>query len=125
MPVPVGAPCTSGMQCQPPGGAICIQESVFGNATGFTGGYCTAQCSATQPCSSGVCITESVFGFSGSTCRSTCSAPGMGQSTCRTGYVCAANGTTATGYCRPNCANPSNMPCPTGQTCNAMTGYCQ
>jgi len=124
MPVPVGSPCTTGMQCQPPQGALCVQESVFGQATGFTGGYCTAQCGPMQPCSSGVCVTESIFGFSGSTCRATCAAPGMGQSTCRTGYVCAALAGSTTGYCKPNCNNPQQMPCPMGQTCQA-TGYCQ
>jgi hypothetical protein len=73
-----------------------------------------------------VCITEPVAGFSGSTCRATCPAPGTGQSTCRAGYVCAANGTTGTGYCRPNCNNPSALgSCPAGQTCNVTTGYCQ
>ncbi|GMU61508.1 MAG: hypothetical protein AMXMBFR34_32710 [Myxococcaceae bacterium] len=126
MPVPTGSPCTSTQQCQPPGGTFCAQESIFGQPTGFTGGYCTAQCSAMQPCTSGVCVTEPVAGFSGSTCRSTCPAPGGGQSSCRMGYVCAANGAMGTGYCRPNCNNPSSLgSCRMGQTCNASTGYCQ
>jgi hypothetical protein len=126
VPVPAGAPCTNRQSCQPPQGAICIQESAFGQPSGYPGGYCTAPCGMNQPCQPGdVCVTEPIFGFSGSSCRAPCSAPGAGQSTCRSGYVCVAVPGTATGYCRPNCNNGGLAACPTGQTCNATTGYCQ
>lgn len=126
MPVPAGSACTSSQACQPPQGAFCIQESSFGQPSGYMGGYCTAQCGANAPCQAGdVCVTEPVFGISGSSCRASCSAPGMGQSTCRTGYVCAAVAGTTTGYCRPNCNNGGLAACPMGQMCDAMTGYCQ
>ncbi|MEW6435423.1 MAG: hypothetical protein AB1730_28335 [Myxococcota bacterium] len=124
-PVAAGSPCTSSMGCQPPQGAFCIRESAFGQPSGYTGGYCSAQCGTMQPCASGVCVTEPLFGVSGSTCRASCTGPGLGQSTCRTGYVCVGIAGATTGYCRPNCNNGGLAACPTGQMCDAMTGYCQ
>ncbi|MBS1153623.1 MAG: family peptidase, partial [Myxococcaceae bacterium] len=117
----VGSPCTSVQSCRPPQNAICIQESQFGQPTGYPGGYCTAQCGASNPCSGGECVTELVFGTSQSSCRASCAAPGTGQSTCRAGYVCV--GTTPPGYCRPACGNGGLAACGTGQQCGDA-GYC-
>ncbi len=118
----VGAPCTSGAGCAGMG-AICIQETQFGQMTGYPGGYCTAQCSAANACVSGECVTETVFGQAQSTCRASCAASGTPQSNCRTGYVCVAAPGGTTGYCRPNCANGGLAACGAGQTCGA-TGFC-
>ena len=120
-PLPTGSACNAMMACE----GFCLEESQFGQPSGYRGGYCTAQCGPTQPCSSGVCVTENVFGTMASSCRSTCSAPGTGQSTCRQGYVCALSPspTALVGYCRPNCNNGALASCPMGQQCQP-NGYC-
>jgi hypothetical protein len=126
MNVPAGSPCAGTQNCQPPFTAFCIPESAGGQATGYTGGYCTQQCGTTGSCvGSSICVTETVFGGQ-STCRANCSTPGT-QSTCRSGYVCAPTVSSITpGFCRPRCDNAGLLSaCPTGQTCNAMTGVCQ
>jgi hypothetical protein len=124
--VAAGSPCTTTQACQPPMTGFCIQENIAGQATGYTGGYCTTQCGANQPCGGGaMCVTESFFGAAQSTCRATCSAPGT-QSTCRTGYVCQASASSVSpGYCRAKCTNGGALSgCPAGQTCNMATGVC-
>jgi hypothetical protein len=126
-PVPTGSPCTTTQQCNPPAGAFCLSESLAGQTTGYTGGYCTAQCGTGMACSGGAaCITESFFGASQSTCRASCTQPGT-QSTCRTGYVCSPSSLSSVpGYCRPRCTVMGALSaCQNGQTCNASTGLCQ
>ena len=126
-PVPVGSPCATTTQCQPPQAAFCLSETIAGQATGYTGGYCTAQCGMGTVCAGGgVCITETVFGQQQSSCKAACPQPG-GQSTCRTGYVCTLSGSAAVpGYCRPRCDVMGALSaCAMGQTCNATTGLCQ
>lgn len=102
---------------------------MYGQVTGYPGGYCTASCSPSQPCATGVCVSESILGVGQSTCRAECPSPGAGQSTCRAGYVCAHRpGTTtpsAGGFCRPSCVNGGLATCSAGTTCNGSTGYCQ
>lgn len=121
-PVPSGIPCTSATQCQPPFNAFCIQETIGGQATGYTGGYCSSNC-AQAACAIGVCITDSFFGAQPA-CRSECPQVGQ-QSTCRSGYVCAPRPNTSLGFCRPRCDVPGALSaCASGQTC-AMTGLCQ
>jgi len=125
--VPTGSPCTTTQQCNPPQGAFCLSESLAGQTTGYTGGYCTAQCGMGTVCANGaLCITETFFGAAQSTCRAGCSQPGT-QSTCRTGYVCTASGSSAQpGYCRARCNVMGALSaCQNGQTCNATTGLCQ
>lgn len=125
-PVAVGSACTGAPQCQPPFNAICIQESLVGQNTGYVGGYCSAQCGGGTACTPGnVCVTESFFGASQSTCRAGCTGVGT-QSTCRTGYVCAPSTvSTVPGFCRPRCDNGGALSgCAAGQTCNTTTGVC-
>ncbi|MCU0696730.1 MAG: hypothetical protein MUC96_09390 [Myxococcaceae bacterium] len=119
--LPAGSACNATSLCD----GTCLEEAPFGQPTGYPGGYCTATCGPNQPCASGACVTESVFGTMASSCRSTCPAPGSGQSTCRTGYVCALapNPGALLGYCRPNCNNGSLAACPQGQQCQA-NGFC-
>lgn len=124
--VPAGAPCTTNGACQPPVQAFCINESIAGQPTGYTGGYCTQQCGMGQACTGGaVCVTETFFGASQSTCRAPCLNPGT-QSTCRTGYVCQPSMVSTTpGFCRARCDNMGAFSnCPQGQMCNAATGVC-
>ncbi|MBL8910772.1 MAG: hypothetical protein JNM17_08740 [Archangium sp.] len=124
--VPAGTACTDTQQCQPPFQAFCIAESIAGQPTGYTGGYCTEQCGMNDPCTGGaVCITESFFGASQSTCRAPCMNPGT-QSSCRTGYVCQPSTLSSVpGFCRARCNNMGALSgCPQGQMCNAMTGVC-
>ncbi len=124
--VPAGSPCTTTQQCQPPFGAMCIQENIAGQATGYPGGYCSSTCGVGTACSGGaVCITEPFFGAAQSTCRAACTTPGQ-QGSCRTGYVChpSPNSTTP-GFCRARCTNGGALSgCAAGQTCNMTTGVC-
>ena len=122
-----GQPCTTTQQCQPPQNGLCVQENLFGQNSGYVGGYCSATCSAMQPCAAGAtCVTESVFGQVQSTCRATCAAPGT-QSTCRAGYVCQSGAnSTSPAFCRARCDNGGLLSaCPANQMCNATTGACQ
>lgn len=127
MPVAVGSPCASATDCQPPFNAVCIQENLAGQNTGYGGGYCTGPCGGGMSCAPGnACITESFFGASQSTCRAGCAQVGV-QSSCRTGYVCTSSGlSSVAGFCRPRCDNGGALvACPTGKTCNMTTGACQ
>jgi hypothetical protein len=119
--LPTGSACTAMSVCE----GFCLEGSQFGQSSGYPGGYCTATCGPMQPCASGVCVTENVFGTMASSCRSTCAGPGTGQSTCRTGYICALAPTPGAlvGFCRPNCNNGALAACPAGQQCQA-NGYC-
>ena len=115
----IGSPCMGNNDC--PGG-FCIPESTFIGPTGIPGGYCSAQCDAAGGCPTGaVCTTQNVFGANQQVCMAECAGVGT-PSTCRTGYVCTATGTT--GYCRSDCGNGSLAACPTGQTCDVATGLC-
>ncbi len=121
----VGAACTADSQCQPPGNAFCLPPTFAGFNTGYLGGYCSRDCSATSACPAGsLCISESLGpGGTFMTCKTICSTPGLGQGTCRPNYVCQPNAAGA-GWCGPRCNN-SSVPCPNGTMCNNSTGYCQ
>jgi len=124
--LPTGSACTAASTCE----GNCIEESQFGQPTGFPGGYCTGMCSgAGQSCGNGtgICISEPVFGQPVSSCRSTCTGAGTGQGSCRMGYVCTLSPSPAAiiGFCRPSCQSPGFAAmCPQGQQCQS-TGYCQ
>lgn len=125
--IAAGSACTTNANCQPPFQQLCLPQTLNGVNTGYTGGYCTARCSATQPCSSGACITESFD--AGATCKQTCFGPGQGQTDCRAGYVCVV-GTTDfpqfVGWCRPRCDNGGALAtCPSPLRCDGTTGYCR
>ncbi len=118
----VGHPCTQTSQCEPETN-LCIPELLGMFDTGYVGGYCSEMCT-NSPCPVGsVCVADSLGGMaSTNTCKSLCSNPGMGQGSCRTGYICQ---TSASGlsWCGPRCNNQT-LPCLGNGTCNAMTGYC-
>jgi hypothetical protein len=128
VPSTIGNACTTNQECQPPSNGFCLQAVIVNQATGYTGGYCTASCGAMSPCPAGaLCITEQQFGVMTSSCRNTCRGVAT-QSTCRTGYVCAPAPSSAggLGYCRPRCDVTGSLSgCPMGQSCNTMTGLCQ
>jgi hypothetical protein len=128
MDVAPGSPCQTAQECQPPTNAICVGETVAGQATGYTGGYCTARCGgATATCPVGSpCVTENFMGLMQQTCRAPCAQP-LTQSTCRADYVCQPAMTMVSiGFCRPKCTVPGLLSaCPTGTTCDMATGACR
>lgn len=121
----VGAACVSTGQCNLYPNGFCVTENVPGlGPSGFTAGYCTSLCSGMM-CSAGSTCTN-VNGFGSITqqlCLRNCPVPLGGQSTCRTGYLCTAAGAAGTGVCAPKCT-VAGASCPSGQTCNTVTGYC-
>ena len=128
----LGGACSSSTQCAGLAGPVCIPASVPGfGATGYVDGYCTTSCGAGSFCpQNGMCITETFFGNSTSTCKSTCPGPGMGQSTCRSGYLCHFSPTGALfdggippGWCGPRCDALLGQ-CSAGTRCG-MDGYCR
>lgn len=121
--LPTGSACTAASACE----GNCIEEAPVGQPSGFPGGYCTGMCSGTGPCGNGTGICVSEQGQFISLCRSSCTGAGMGQGSCRTGYVCtlSPNPGALVGFCRPSCQNMGfGAQCPQGQQCQT-TGYCQ
>ncbi len=121
--LPTGSSCTAGSQCEPSGSGQCI--------TAWPGGYCSSLCGTGASCQPfqmcpGMCPPGGVCLGSGgnvSFCARLCPSPGTGQSTCRTGYVCAfTTGSMTGGFCLPDCRTSG---CLNGGTCNMATGYCQ
>jgi hypothetical protein len=98
--------------------------------TGWTGGYCIADCSnwrtvnqttGNEYCGDGgVCLT---FTGGAALCFETCVNPGV-QDVCRAGYICNSIPSSFgfTGRCFPDCRNPG-FACGTGTSCDA--GLCQ
>lgn len=82
-PLVPGAPCTGDPACP------------TGFCANWPGGYCTRACD-TQACPAGSVCTRFTNGLF---CTAPCGRPGT-QDTCRTGYVCTADG-TAGGVCLP------------------------
>ncbi len=150
------ATCTTNADCRAPqpgapfAGGACLAEFVTqtdgglvldGGApipAGFPGGSCTRNCRIDDDCTStgfedlaeGVCLSIS---NRLALCSRGCNGPGLGQSTCRAGYVCDRlftndGGVLATGYCNPRCDVPPNS-CGTfadgGARACLSTGYCQ
>jgi hypothetical protein len=130
----VGNACTSDTACQNPpdptfGYCVAAKNSAM-QPTGFTNGYCTADCSLDN--TDTFCgPTGACFGFGlddgGSffACLRTCSNPGQGRAS-RTGYSCftgsEVDGGTI-GYVFPSCDQPGDS-CPANYFCNSTTGYC-
>jgi serine protease len=107
----VGAPCTSNTDC--PDGGRCV--------TSYPGGYCTRDCN-TQGCPSGSKCYEVDSASGARVCIASCSGPDLGQSSCRSQYVCYDDGAGG-GQCLPSCT-ALNV-CGTGFTCNRTNGYCE
>ncbi|HEX8705460.1 MAG TPA: S8 family peptidase [Myxococcaceae bacterium] len=107
----VGAPCTSSADC--PDGGRCV--------TGYPGGYCTRNCE-TQACPSGSKCYVVDASTGESVCIASCSGAGLGQSTCRTSYVCYDD-QAGGGQCLPRCT-VLNV-CGDRLSCNSSSGYCQ
>lgn len=126
LPSFIGTACVNSGQCTNPPNSFCIQDVLPGlGASGFVGGYCSSLCSG-SPCVAGSSC-QSVTGFSSGitqqVCLRDCTAPRTGQSNCRNGYVCEGTIGSTAGACLPRCNN-SGASCPSGTTCNTMTGYC-
>ena len=121
----VGTACTTDTQCRPPANGFCIAETVFGQPTGWPGGACSASCGTTACPSGSSCLD--VGGGGGSSnpiCFQSCPQPRLGQSTCRSGYLCEVNvQTTGSGICIPRC-NTAGFECWRGTRCDVASGYC-
>jgi hypothetical protein len=109
--------------------------------TGFTGGYCTRDCTSDVDCVSGNMPNYNEAYCIG-VCVDSCTGVLTGQGSCRPGYVCDGifmqdggvfqfmNGDLLPGYCWPNCNNPG-FECPpvaqgsaTRRRC-LPSGYCE
>jgi serine protease len=117
---PIGSACTTDCGA----GRLCVPESAP-TQTGYVGGYCSALCNNGICPAGSSCVNDSIGGFSVSFCKANCATPGMGQGSCRAGYVCAnGTGSAAQGVCTPRCTNAGYL-CPNNTVCNAGSGYCQ
>lgn len=101
VPGPLGAACDDKSECA---NGLCLQESQYGQALGWTGGYCTAACT-TSCAAGGKCVQIGEEGR----CLVTCER----QSACRQGYICDPIG----GVCLPDCNN--GFQCGVGLYCQA------
>lgn len=102
-----GEPCTEGGVCA---GGICYEEL----DKGFSGGYCTRDCS-NDDCPDGSVCVQLLEGF---ICLKSCATTGD----CRVGYGCfdlLGQGET---YCWPHCESLDD--CLYGGNCNSWTGLC-
>lgn len=129
--LPTGSPCTDVSQC---GGAddgffgtkTCIKPTLTdGGASGYLGGYCSPSC--LEVFTPLACPSTSDY-CNGFNCYQGCPAPGSGQSTCRSGYVCANARFSDGGIepnsarCIPNCNNAPAYQC--GSKVCLSSGYC-
>ncbi|MDP3153875.1 MAG: hypothetical protein Q8N23_14480, partial [Archangium sp.] len=116
--------------CQPSGMnpllSVCLKANLpDGGASGWTQGYCTADCSFDNTgnfCgSTATCVTLGQAPNTSDLCLKTCATPG-GRSTCRNpGYSCFALSGGTTNICYPDCTITG---CSTG-TCSTVSGQCQ
>ena len=102
----LGEPCTNKADCA---SGLCLLEEMYGERTGWTGGYCSQNCD--ESCADeGVC-----FEFTdGDYCTASCDS----DEDCRENYVCQH----LTGSCLPDCRN--GWDCGDGFACNEATGLC-
>lgn len=127
-----GVACTADT-CQPsamnPLLGFCFKAALpDGGSSGFTQGYCSADCgydnTGTFCGNSATCIQLGAPPDELFVCLSKCSAPNT-VSTCRSGYTCfgitQADGGTG-GVCYRSC---TVVGCASGTTCNTGTGQCQ
>lgn len=139
----IGNPCTTNANCQNPPDpqyAVCVLEffrqadgGMTTNPTGYSGGYCSANCGTDDAIcgDAGICFSDfPQTGFFG--CVQRCTAPFAGPGSCRNGYVCdgyflrGSDGgiqPSADGFCSPSCF-VAGAECRTdaGEYCDA--GYC-
>lgn len=129
----VGNSCTSNTQCQSPPDApltnlgFCVPQTLpDGGLSGYTGGYCSADCTDFGQAICGNGSTCVGFSDAAAYCYASCPAPWAGQSTCRQGYVCsglvqADGGAAPSGFCDTSC-KVAGAACGAGSYCDA--GYC-
>ncbi len=104
----IGTPCGNDAACGT--GNFCV--------TAWPSGYCTKSC-LTASCPTGAICLEASADVR--LCLDSCSGPSQGQSTCRAGYVCYADG-AGRGLCAPRCTSAADCD---GSPCDTATGYCQ
>jgi len=105
---PIGAACAANGDCA---SALCTLAQSTSGGSAWSGGYCTALCSAATPCpSSAACVSYS----DGSACAASCAA----NTDCRAGYVCSPG----VGACLPDCRQ--GFSCGSKLVCDPTTGTC-
>lgn len=136
-PNKLGIACTVDGTCQNPPGpdwGYCIPptDPNTGTPNGWSGGYCTADCSwdnTGQFCGvDGRCtaFNDGMGGLIGA-CMRTCPNPGGGRSATRPAYTCRtvnASDGGVQGILFPACDNAGAPACPPRTFCNAGNGYC-
>jgi hypothetical protein len=99
-------------------GFCALPTMIDGGGSGYEGGYCFADCSDfVDICGSNALCRRTSSGRS--LCFSRCSPAGMGQGSCRAGYVCVPS--DGGGYCDRSCL-AAGAGCDGGLYCDA--GYC-
>jgi hypothetical protein len=126
-----GSACANDATCQPPAQGTCLTETLpDAGMSGFVGGECTAECTASLDdnwCGTGGSCTPLVPGlddrgpFVRWLCQRGCEGVdgGSDPSLCRNGYVC---GNPPNPTCQPKCETSG---CGTGGTCNTTTHLCE
>jgi len=108
---PLGEPCTVSTECAD---GLC-------QVLGFTGGYCTKNCTSQSNCPSGSQCSANPTGGT-SLCLKNCSQPGSAPGGCRTGYVCDQRvSMSGQPVCTPGCASVTT--CGAAPTCDSR-GFC-
>jgi serine protease len=108
----VGSPCTTNTDC--PDGGRCV--------TSYPGGYCTRDCN-TESCPAGSKCYVVDSATDSRVCIQSCTNPSLGQSNCRSNYVCYDD-EAGGGQCLPNC-NALNVCSGTSTPVCRTNGYCQ
>jgi hypothetical protein len=105
----VGGACSFDVTCT---SGTCFQPTDTSNrSTGWTDGYCSGEC-GNSSCPDGKC---QALADGKSYCLATC----VGNSDCRSGYICAQG----ISVCLPDCRN--GWSCGNTLTCNQNTGNCE
>lgn len=117
-PGDVGAECTKDSECRL--GYFCITEKkTDGSDSGFSGGYCSEDCTLDGYCTS---WTASCITVSSNPTEKECLLDCIDDSECRSQYICVEAGYS--GVCWPRCDNPG-AGCATGYVCQSGSGRCE
>lgn len=127
-----GSACTAASQCAGANSVffptVCRSPVLIdGGQSGYVGGYCQAPCLV--PLTAG-CPDAGDYCDTVARCFQACTGVGLGQGSCRVGYVCdveiGSDGGVLAGsaHCTPNCNTNPTYICGSNSTCDSL-GYCQ